>query len=321
MLSTKANNHIKTSVDGIEFYTVEGLNILQDEMLRLLSIINEIAINNNIQYWIDAGNLIGVVRHDGFIPWDDDLDISLLKDDYLKLTRLLTEYSKEHDDVCLFFETPQRYHACNFFASKKVLFRQQGSTVIIPAKVDIRPMNCIDSSPESLAVNNELRDTANAIIFNNKTYGYAKHIPKNKKEVFAFFDKYNNEYGLDDPKGDNTIFVHPYFEFSSQFELSYKDISPITQHKFGPIMVPIPNNTHYLLTKLYGDYMQLPSLEHRAPVACKVYKKSFSTKFYRHYIDRVFGYHKASLWQRILINWMYLRAIGPSEYFKIKLFE
>ena len=317
MLSTSAKNHIKTSVNGIEFYTVKGLEIVQKEMLRLLNIIDEIATKNDINYWIDAGNLIGVVRHDGFIPWDDDLDISLLKGDYLKLIRLLTEYSNKHNDVCLFFESPQNYHACNFFASKRVFFRQQGSPGIIPAKVDIRPMNCIESSVDSIAKNNELRDIANEIIF-NKSYGYAKDIPKSIKQIHAFFYKYNNEYGLDNPKSPYTVFVHPYFEFSSQFELSYSDINPITRHKFGPIMVPIPNNTNLLLTKLYGDYMELPSLEHRAPVACKVYIKKYPEFFFRQYINRVFKAPKSSLWYRLLKNCMYVLAIGFFEYVSIR---
>lgn len=79
MLSDKQKKHILVNRDGLKYYTVEGLEKVHEEMLRLLLIIDTIAKENNIPYWIDGGSLIGIVRHKGFIPWDDDLDISLLK--------------------------------------------------------------------------------------------------------------------------------------------------------------------------------------------------------------------------------------------------
>ena len=72
-------------------------------MLKLLSIIDDIAESNNIKYWIDGGSLIGTVRHNGFIPWDDDFDISLLKEDYLKLITALDDFCKKNKDVYLFY--------------------------------------------------------------------------------------------------------------------------------------------------------------------------------------------------------------------------
>lgn len=73
----------------------KGLNDVHQEMLKLLSIIDDIAESNNIKYWIDGGSLIGTVRHNGFIPWDDDFDISLLKEDYLKLITALDDFCKK----------------------------------------------------------------------------------------------------------------------------------------------------------------------------------------------------------------------------------
>ena len=87
MLSDKQKKHILVNRDGLKYYTVEGLEKVHEEMLRLLLIIDTIAKENNIPYWIDGGSLIGIVRHKGFIPWDDDLDISLLKKDYLRLIK------------------------------------------------------------------------------------------------------------------------------------------------------------------------------------------------------------------------------------------
>ena len=172
MLSNIQKSHILINEQGIDFYTVKGLNDVHQEMLKLLSIIDDIAESNNIKYWIDGGSLIGTVRHNGFIPWDDDFDISLLKEDYLKLITALDDFCKKNKDVYLFYSSPQRYHTCNFFASTRIYTRTEGSPMLVPVKVDIRPLNCINNNERDIQENFILRDVANWIIFKKK-YGYA----------------------------------------------------------------------------------------------------------------------------------------------------
>ena len=60
------------------------LKDLQVELLKLLKIIDKTCKENNIQYWLDAGTLLGAVRHKGYIPWDDDIDIMVSYSDMLK---------------------------------------------------------------------------------------------------------------------------------------------------------------------------------------------------------------------------------------------
>jgi len=65
-------------------YNGEG-TILRKAQLRKLDIlveIDKICRKHNIPYWIEYGTLLGAVRHGGFIPWDDDLDIAMMKEDY-----------------------------------------------------------------------------------------------------------------------------------------------------------------------------------------------------------------------------------------------
>lgn len=320
MLSKKQKKHFLVSTPDFDYYSVQGLEKLKNEMLRLLAIIDNVARDNNIKYWIDGGSLIGVIRHNGMIPWDDDLDISMLKDDYLLLIEKLSEYCEEHHDAYLFYKSPQNYHVCNYFASRNVFFRTEGSTLLIPIKVDIRPVNCVSKDVDSINQNKVFRDIANFLIFKKK-YGYARNIPNSSSEINRFFYKYNNCYGLMSNVKHDFFLVHPYFEFSSQFDLNYDDIFPLKKHKFENLEVTIPNHTDYLLRQLYGDYLNLPSLEHRAPVACQVFEKSLSYSFYSYYIKKMFGYKKITLFGRLVNMLLYIRLLGLIQFFKIKFYE
>ena len=93
-----------------------------------------------------------------------------------------------------------------------------------------------------------------------------------KNEQMDFLEYYNYKYGLVDSGLENVIMVHPYFEFSNTFELTYNDLFPLKMLQFENMLLPVPNNYDYLLKELYGDYMSYPNICHRAPVACQFIK-------------------------------------------------
>ena len=67
--------------------------------LKLLQDLNNICKKNNLKYWIDFGTLLGGLRHGGFITWDSDADVCMMRDDYLKIIPLLKEHYKNTDIV------------------------------------------------------------------------------------------------------------------------------------------------------------------------------------------------------------------------------
>ncbi len=68
---------------------------LKETYLGILEYIDNICRKYNIEYSIGCGTLLGAVRHGGFIPWDDDVDIVILRDEYEKLIKAIRDDSDE----------------------------------------------------------------------------------------------------------------------------------------------------------------------------------------------------------------------------------
>src|SRR5215203_2661493 len=72
-------------------------------MLRMLKIFDYLCLKHGIKYFLTGGSLIGAIRHQGFIPWDDDLDVGMTRDDYEKFEK----YAAPELPYDIFFQTPQ----------------------------------------------------------------------------------------------------------------------------------------------------------------------------------------------------------------------
>ena len=73
---------------------------LQEKMLGLLCELIRVCEENQLTYWACGGTCIGALRHDGFIPWDDDLDVYMPRDDYEKLWKIRDKFNSEQFILC-----------------------------------------------------------------------------------------------------------------------------------------------------------------------------------------------------------------------------
>ncbi|MGH1520277.1 LicD family protein [Chryseobacterium sp. JK1] len=88
------------SIDDIREYSSSNIEQVHSVLLRMLRIFDAICQNNKINYWMDYGTLLGAVRHSGFIPWDFEADIGMLRSDFIRLRQII-ETELPHD---LFFQ-------------------------------------------------------------------------------------------------------------------------------------------------------------------------------------------------------------------------
>ena len=73
-----------TTNQHMEAFKRQHLRACQLKQLSILEEIEGICRRHNIAYWLDGGTLLGAVRHGGFIPWDDDIDIAMTLEDFRK---------------------------------------------------------------------------------------------------------------------------------------------------------------------------------------------------------------------------------------------
>ena len=76
---------LKTNKDG----SVITLRDVQLKLLAMAKDLDKLCRKNNIPYFLSGGSALGAVRHQGFIPWDDDFDIAMLREDYLRFQKAL----------------------------------------------------------------------------------------------------------------------------------------------------------------------------------------------------------------------------------------
>lgn len=103
-------------MDDFSHINGEG-TLLRKVQLRLLDIlveIDKICRKHNIKYWIDFGTLLGAVRHGGFIPWDDDIDVSMPTEDYRRFLEIAPKELPEN----LFLQTKSTDPSYHFLLNK-----------------------------------------------------------------------------------------------------------------------------------------------------------------------------------------------------------
>ena len=88
----------KKNIDITTIPSATGqLRAIQLANLALLKATDSIFKQCGINYWIDGGTMLGAIRHKGFIPWDDDIDIVMFREDYDKVIDLISKHNKNPD--------------------------------------------------------------------------------------------------------------------------------------------------------------------------------------------------------------------------------
>lgn len=239
-------------------------------LLEMLKEIHEICEKNKIEYWIDSGTLLGAIRHKGFIPWDDDLDICMTRSNYEKFIEVIEKslpdgmlYEMKHskgwiqDDIDIRLSFLKIYYTEKFTSTEDYL-----DAKFKGAYIDVFPIDYVNEKMCSNGIN---RLISKLTTIERRKVTQPKHVLK------IILDKFNIEkiwikkceklYKFQEKKllvyGVETPFM------KKSYIQKHEDIFPLKKIQFEGYEFFAPNNYHNYLTKLYGDYMKIPKLEDR----------------------------------------------------------
>jgi lipopolysaccharide cholinephosphotransferase len=220
-------------------------------MLRMLKILHYLCERYNIEYFVTGGTMLGAVRHKGFIPWDDDLDVGMTRDNYDKFV----QYAVPELPNDIFFQTDETdpsYPSCHFMEAK---LRDKYSSYSVKK-----------AWHNGLQVDISIYDRA--------------YLPHNffiylmNRSLSFFYKKQGNRRRAKTLRWISSFSPFP-FVYSCSFIFGFKMVKLGTNYlkakeirkririEFEDMETYIPEGWHGYLKRRYGNYMELPPLEKR----------------------------------------------------------
>ncbi len=262
-------------------YTQETLDKLHQTLVDILSEVIRVCNENDIPYFVDYGTLLGAIRHNGFIPWDDDIDITMLRDDYerflkiapkaLKEGYILQHYStdpgvpislaKVRKNGTKFveeqFKKVKMHHGAyiDIFVLDKIPVDKRRQTIyrrkmvllemFFRSKVILSPLSSLNYPRKEVIRFRILYAILRLLL-----------LPIPRKLIWKWHEKAARKYN-----NTNSPLVSHTGATASIRDIS--NILPLKEHIFENITVKIPADSDKLLSTTYGNYMELPPEDKR----------------------------------------------------------
>lgn len=216
---------------------------LQAVCQEVLNFVANVCDKYNIEYWIDWGTLLGAVRHDGFLPWDDDIDLGMMRKDFERFIEVFDSELKNHNLVGHLKWRLLRH-------GNNILYFIQISYAGF-ATVDIFPCDFIENPPENIEdLYVEERSKFRSNVLDGMDYADAIN------EVF-------NNLNISREKKS---FIIPGVEspgYGPFFLQKCDDLFPLKKINFNNMQYWGPNNNDNYLKCLFGDWEDLPKVLER----------------------------------------------------------
>ncbi|HLR20769.1 MAG TPA: LicD family protein [Tissierellaceae bacterium] len=268
---------MKNSIDE------ETLRKVQLIQLEILVEFDRICKINNLQYQLFSGTLIGAIRHKGFIPWDDDIDVAMTRKDYERFLNICNDYLGS-DYFLQNYDTDPNFHR-QFSRIRKnntkyIQYSYENIDIHHGIFIDIFPMD--DVIPDNileklrdktllamfhinrlrnLGVNSEaniIKKIAGKVIEGSNSIIKKSTFDRRKTKIMKAFQEKDTDY-------INHLTNTTTPERFKRFLIKKEDFYDTIEWEFEGYKFPIPRNYHQYLTNIYGDYMELPPEEERKP--------------------------------------------------------
>lgn len=254
-----------------------GIAPIQDKMLSIFKHFKSICEQENLRYWAGTGTCLGAVRHNGFIPWDDDMDIYMPRKDYEKLWEIWEKSNTEAKyKLCRTSKGKNYRHRAMQIVDLTTTFineRCMNDDIEHGIYIDIIPMDVCPSNPFS-----RVRQIINAILYSiyniqippdfqggrlmrtatKALLGLVKS-PERRYKIWKRAERQLSKY----KEEKNEYYTDLYIYFWMIFKKLPKKWFETEEIKYEDTTIKIPSGYDDYLRILYGNYMELPSEKDR----------------------------------------------------------
>ncbi len=261
--------------EGVRYQEVTDISEIQQMELGIMEYIHEVCQKIGVKYFLAYGSLIGAVRHQGFIPWDDDMDICMLREDYEKLQDYLIANPDERYEVMSYKNNLNYVYPFMKVQDNHTYLLEEDVRIDsnMGIYVDIFP---VDGYEDDVDFKNKMTKLIKKRQLSCYTF---KGITNTKSllnsliryiSVVTFYFTNTNKYveQIDELAKSRAVADYEQVDY-----LIYKDMNkPVWKREWLEQVIVgtfegkefmIPKHYHEILTSDYGDYMQLPPLEQR----------------------------------------------------------
>jgi len=223
-------------------------DVIKDIMLQIFDYVDKFCKANNISYTMSGGTLLGAIRHQGFIPWDDDMDMQMLREDYKKFTRLWNHKSSQHPYILINLESGNSPYSFGKIYDPRTIIQDDNGRIInnLGVFIDIFPLDKVV----------------------NMTDFKIRHSITKKLHVVKFKLQLNRIVVLTSWLINiiSQLCYSRHFQYYYEMVAGLKCKKPIPKKVFLKYEERVFENRRYMsvvdydtyLTETYGDYMKLP---------------------------------------------------------------
>ena len=245
--------------------------------LEVLAMVAQVCAKYQLKWFADWGTLLGAVRHQGFVPWDDDIDICMLRSDFDRLMEILpnelpndwnVKYGRVNeqgefwasvtngDTISIDENRLRLFHGCPFYVG-----------------IDIFPLDFLPNDQSEIVLEEKLYSLISKLVFNYKQENKSKKDENDLQNGLTFLEKYTGESIKFDgdlvsrlwslanqicsyfsKRGNSELVLFPTYVRNHSNKYNRKWFDEVTYLPFETVEMTVPKNYHEILSMEYGDY-------------------------------------------------------------------